>query len=55
MQLNKSRTMCVNKQEKKSLTITKNKIKKIKRHVQIKIFNLVRQDIYLIVLAKFVH
>ena len=35
--------------------ITRNKTGKIKRNMSIKIFNLVRQDIYLIVFAKFIY
>jgi hypothetical protein len=38
---------------KKLLTITKNKTRKIKRHMQNKIFNLVKQVIYLIVFNEF--
>ena len=35
--------------------ITRNKTGKIKRNMSIKIFNLVRQDIYLFVFAKFIY
>ena len=42
MQQKKLKIICVNKLKKKVLTITKNKIRQIKRQVQIKIFNLVR-------------
>ena len=35
--------------------ITKHKIEKNKREMQIKIFNLVRQDIYPVVFVKFVY
>ena len=35
--------------------ITKNKTGKIKRQMQIKIFNLTRQNIYPIVFAKFIY
>jgi len=47
--------MCANKKNKKSLTIPKNKTSKIKKYVSIKIFNLEKQDIYPVVLAKFVY
>ena len=40
--------------EKKLLTITKNKIKKIKRQIQIKIFNLATQNIYLVMFIKII-
>jgi hypothetical protein len=40
---------------KKLLTITKNETRKIKRHMQNKIFDLVKQVIYLIVFNKFVY
>jgi hypothetical protein len=39
--------------KKKLLIITKNKTRKIKRHMQNKIFNLVKQVIYLIVFNEF--
>jgi len=35
--------------------ITKNKTVKIKKQVYIKIFNLARQDIFLVVFARFAH
>ena len=35
--------------------LTKNKIEKIKKHMQIKIFNLVRQDTYTVAFVKFVN
>jgi hypothetical protein len=38
---------------KKLLTITKNETRKIKRHMQNKIFDLVKQVIYLIVFNEF--
>jgi len=37
------------------LTITKNETRKIKRHMQNKIFDLVKQVIYLIVFNEFVY
>jgi len=40
---------------KKLLIIHKNKTWKIKRWVYIKIFNLERQDIHLVVFAKFIY
>jgi hypothetical protein len=40
---------------KKLLTITKNETRKIKRHMQNKIFDLVKQVIYLIVFNEFVY
>jgi hypothetical protein len=47
--------MCFNKHRKKSLTITKNKIEKIKRQVYIKLFNLAKRDVYLVLLTEFVY
>ena len=40
---------------KKLLAIPKNKTLKTERYVQIKIFNLKRQDFYPVVFAKFVY
>ena len=40
---------------KKSLTITKNKTRKINRHIQNKIFDFVKQVIYLVIFNEFVY
>lgn len=55
MQLNKLKTILVNKQKTKPQAITKKKTKKIEWYVQIKIFNLVKRGIYPVVFAKFVY
>ena len=47
--------MYVNKQKQKVLTIIKNKTRKIKRYLYIKIFNLAKQNIYLIVFTEFIY